>query len=159
MNEVWKKATLLSFGSKRKGAMNGFISWHLWTKTNIDNTCVKKYIKIQNNSLVKRPQKTTFFDNLWDEFCKLNIERFYKLNTSQTFDSHLLMKDDILDLIKCIVNARINKSNNESIKHEKSVAKIHSNINEELGLTKFYARNDAFNHYCSSNLKFGNPYF
>ena len=28
-----------------------------------------------------------------------------------------------------------------------------------MGLTKFYARNDDFNHYCSSNLKFGNPYF
>ena len=96
---------------------------------------------------------------MWDEFCKLNIERFYKLNTSQTFVSHLLMKDDILDLIKCIVNARVHKSNKESIKHEKSAETNHSNVNEELGLTKFYARNDDFNHYCSSNLKFGNPYF
>ena len=47
MSEIWKKATLLSFGSKRKVAMNGFISWHLWTKATIDNSCVKKYIKIK----------------------------------------------------------------------------------------------------------------
>ena len=26
MNETWKKSTLLSFGAKRKIAMNGFIS-------------------------------------------------------------------------------------------------------------------------------------
>ena len=57
MNEDWKKVTLLSFDSKRKVAMNGFISWHLWTKTIIDNTCVKKYIKIQNSSLVKKAHK------------------------------------------------------------------------------------------------------
>ena len=69
------------------------------------------------------------------------------------------MKDDILNFIKYIINTRVVKSNKESIKHEKSVAKIHSNVNEELGLTKFNARNDDFNHYCSSNLKFGNPYF
>ena len=42
MNEEWKKVTLLAFGSKRKVAMNGFISWHLWTTTIIENTCVKK---------------------------------------------------------------------------------------------------------------------
>ena len=41
MSEVWKKATLLSFGPKRKVAMNGLISWHLWTNATIDNTCVK----------------------------------------------------------------------------------------------------------------------
>ena len=51
-------------------------------------------------------------------------------------------------------NARVIKSKKESIKHQQSVAKIHYNINEELGLTKYYARNDDFNHYCSSNLKF-----
>ena len=94
---------------------------------------------------------TTFFDNLWNEFCKLNIERFYKLNTPQTFVSHLIIKEGILKLIKCIINARGDKSNKESIKHEKSVSKIHYNVNEELGLTKFYARNDDFNHYCPSN--------
>ena len=81
MNEDWKKVTLLSFGSKQKVAMNGFISWHLWTKTIIDNTCVKKYIKIQNSSLVKKSHKTVFYDDLWDDFCKLNIESFYKLNS------------------------------------------------------------------------------
>ena len=47
MNEEWKKVTLLSFGSKRKVFMNKFISWHLWTATIIDNTCVKKYMEIQ----------------------------------------------------------------------------------------------------------------
>ena len=58
--------------------------------------------------------KTTFFDNLRDEFCKLNIERFYKLNTPQTFVSHLIIKEGILKLIKCIINARVEKSNKES---------------------------------------------
>ena len=96
---------------------------------------------------------------MWDDFCKLNIERFFKLDTSQTFAIHLIMKNDILDLLKCIVNARVIKSNKESIKHQQSVAKIHSNVNEELGLTKYYARNDDFNHYCSSSLKFGDSYF
>ena len=96
---------------------------------------------------------------MWDDFCKLNIERFFKLDTSQTFAIHLIRKNDILDLLKCIVNARVIKSKKESIKHQQSVAKIHSNVNEELGLTKYYARNDDFNHYCSSYLKFGDPYF
>ena len=70
MNKDWKKVTLLSFGSKQKVAMNGFISWHLWTATIIDNTCVKKYIKIQNSSLVKKKvHKTDFYDDLLDDFC------------------------------------------------------------------------------------------
>ena len=42
MNKVWKKLTLLSFGFKKR-----FISWYLWTKATIDNTCVKKYIKFK----------------------------------------------------------------------------------------------------------------
>ena len=54
MNEEWKKVTLLSFGSKRKVAMNGFISWHLWTATIIDNTCMKKYIKIQKKLISQK---------------------------------------------------------------------------------------------------------
>ena len=57
------------------------------------------------------------------------------------------------------MNARVIKSNKESNKHQESVAKIYSNVNDELGLTKYYARNDDFNHYCSSSLKFGDPYF
>ena len=28
-----------------------------------------------------------------------------------------------------------------------------------MGLTKFYARNDDFNHFCNSNIKFRDPYF
>ena len=119
MNEDWRKVTLLSFGSKRKVAMNGFISWHLWTKTIIDNTCVKKYIKIQ------KIHKTDFYNDSWDDFCKLNIETFFKLDTSQTFTINLIRKNDILDLRKCIVNTRVIKSKKESIKHQQSVAKIH----------------------------------
>ena len=89
---------------------------------------MKKYIKIQKNILARREQKTTFFDNLWEEFCKLNIKRFYKLNTPQTFVSNLIVKEGILKLIKCIITARVDKTNKESIKREKSVAKIHSNM-------------------------------
>ena len=107
-NETWKKSTLLSFGAKRKFAMNGFFSWHLWSKATIDNTCVKNYIKLE---IIHKPAetKTTFFDNLWVEFCKLNIERFYKLNAPQTFVSHSISKENILKLIKCIINGRVDK--------------------------------------------------
>ena len=123
----------------------------MWTKATINSTCVKKYLKIKNNTQNCKIQKTTFFDNLWVEFCKLNIERLYKLNIQQTFVSHSIGKDNTLKLVKCITNERVVESKKESDNHEKSVAKNHSNVNEELGLTKFYARNDDFNHYCSSN--------
>ena len=63
MNEECKTVTLLSFGSKRKVFMNGFISWHLWTATIIDNICVKKYVKIQKSSLVKKKHKTDFYND------------------------------------------------------------------------------------------------
>ena len=159
MNETWKKSTVLSFGAKIKYIMNGFISWHLWTKATIDKMCVKKYLKIKYNTHARRFQKTTFFDNLWVEFGKLNIKRLYKLNTQQTFVSHSITKNDILKLIKCIINERVVESKKESINHDKSVAKNHSNVNEELGLTKYYARNDDFNHFCNSKSKFRDPYF
>ena len=69
-------------------------------------------------------KKPTFFNNLWVEFCTLNIERFYKLKNPQTFVSHSINKEKILKLIKFIINGRVDKSNKESINHEKSVAKF-----------------------------------
>ena len=54
MNETWKKSTVLSFGAKIKYIMNGFISWHLWTKATIDKMCVKKYLKIKYSTQVRR---------------------------------------------------------------------------------------------------------
>ena len=159
INETWKKSTLLSFGAKRKFVMNGFISWHLWTKATIDKICVKKYLKNKYNIQARRLQKTTFFDNLWVEFCKLNITRFYKLNTQQTFVSHSITKGNILKLIKCIISGRVVELKKVSINHDKSVAKNHSNVNEELGLTKYYTGNDDFNHFCNSKSKFRVLYF
>ena len=81
------------------------------------------------------------------------------MDSSTSFVIHLIREKDIIDLLKCIMNGRLTKANNESNKHQESVAKIHSNVNEDLGLTKYYARNEDFNHYCSSSLKFGDPYF
>ena len=91
------------------------------------------------------------------DFFKLNKERFYKLNTQQIFVSHSKSKDNILKIIKYIINGRVDKSKKESINHEKSVAKMHSNVNEEFGFTKFYARNIDFNDVCNSNLKLRDP--
>ena len=119
----------------------------------------EKYWKIKYNTKVRRLQKITFFDNLWVVFCKLNIERFYKLNTQQTFVSHSITKGNILKLIKCIISGRVVELKKVSINHDKSVAKIHSNVNEELGLTKYYAGNDDFNHFCNSKSKFRVLYF
>ena len=90
-------------------------------------------MKIQNNPLNKRIQKTKFYNDLYEAFGKLNIKRFFKLDTSTSFVNHLIRKCDITELLKCIMNGRVTKVNNESNKHQESVAKIHSNVNEELG--------------------------
>ena len=118
--------------------------------------------KIYENSKKNIKQKNSgkkFYNDLYEAFGKLNIKRFFKLDSSTSFVIHLIREKDIIDLLKCIMNGRLTKANNESNKHQESVAKIHSNVNEDLGLTKYYARNEDFNHYCSSSLKFGDPYF
>ena len=64
-----------------------FLSWHLWVNITLNDEIIEKcFVLIQKKI---KSEKTILFDDLYEEFLKLQISRFYGANSK----THYLHKD------------------------------------------------------------------
>mgnify|MGYP001454000157 CR=1 FL=1 len=81
MDLSWKNSTMISFSTWGKKVLHGFLSWHLWVHITLNDEIMdKNFVLIQKKI---KSEKSILFDDLYKEFLKLQITRFYgaKSNT------------------------------------------------------------------------------
>ena len=93
MNLHWKNSKMISFGTWGKKLLHGFLPWHFWVNITLDGEIMKKYDVFIQKKI--KTEKTIMFDDLYEEFLKLQISRFYGANSK----THYLRKDLVKKII------------------------------------------------------------
>ena len=81
MNLCWKNSTMTSFSTWGKKVLHGVLSWYLWVHITLNDEIMEQYFVLIQKKI--KSGKSILFDDLYKEFLKLQITRFYcaKSNT------------------------------------------------------------------------------
>ena len=60
---------MISFGTRGKKVLHGFLSWHLWVNITLNDEIMEKYFVLIQKKI--KSEKTIMFDVLYEEFLKL----------------------------------------------------------------------------------------
>ena len=107
---------------------------------------------------IKMPNKETkkeLWNELYDKFMKLSVERFY-LKIKNNFFKQAIDKETIIKLFKNMMTAKCVKHVREVSDQNK--AATNNNMNQMLLHTRYYTRNEEPNEM-NLEVKFIDPYF
>ena len=68
-----------------------FLSWHLWVEITVNESIVEKYYVLIQKKI--REKKNILFEDLYTEFSKLKLTRFYSAKSNTLYHETLFLKD------------------------------------------------------------------
>ena len=95
---------MILFITWRKKLLHGVLSWYLWAEVTIDESIVENYgVFIQKKI---RDEKNMLFDNLYTEFSKLKLTRFYSTKSNTLYHNKSLLKDSIDKMMRAAITRK-----------------------------------------------------
>ena len=95
---------MISFGTWGKKVLHGFLSWHLWVNITLDDEIIEKYVVLIQKKI--KSEKTIMFDDLYEEFLKFQISRFYGANSKTHYHYKDLVKKEFDEMIRAAMNRK-----------------------------------------------------
>ena len=95
---------MIPFGTGGKKVLHGFLSWHLWINITLDDETMNKYVVLIQKKI--KSEKTIMIDDLYEEFLKLQISRFYGANSKTHYYHKDLVKKEFDEMIRAAMNRK-----------------------------------------------------
>ena len=67
-----------------------FLSWHLWVEITVNESIVEKYYVLIQKKI--REKKNILFEDLYTEFSKLKLTRFYSAKSNTLYHENSFQK-------------------------------------------------------------------
>ena len=104
MNLKWKNSTMISFSTWGKKLLHDFLSWNLWVKVALNESIVEKYGVFIQKTYSR--WKTYLFDDLYTEFSKFKLTRFYSTKSKTLYRNKSFSKDSVDEMIKAVMTRK-----------------------------------------------------
>ena len=103
MNLSWKNSTMISFCTWGKKVLRVFF-WHLWVNFTLNETIMEKYFVLIQKKI--KEEKSILFEELYIEFSKLKLTRFYRAKSNIHYLHKEFSKQDFDDMIKAAMTRK-----------------------------------------------------